>query len=90
MTSLSRLIIELPATGGVVPTYSLSTMKLIRYVSGFDFVVLVCEAIFCAFIVYFLVEEVCELIRWRLLYFYAFWTYIDLCVIGVSLVWELV
>lgn len=81
-----RLILELPATGGVVPSYSLSTMKLIRYVSTFDYFVLVCEAIFCAFIIYYIVEEALELLRWRFYYFCSFWTYIDLAVIGVGYV----
>ncbi len=51
---------ELPATGGVVPTYVMRPAKLIRYVSTFDYFILVCEIIFAVFIAYYIVEEAIE------------------------------
>ena len=55
-----RLVAELPATGGVIPTYSLSTVKLIRYVTGMDYFVMACEIFIVLFIVYYAIEEILE------------------------------
>jgi len=50
----------LPATGGVVPSWNLRTVKLLRYVTPADYFVLACEIIFCLFIVYYCIEEAIE------------------------------
>ena len=55
-----RLVVEYPATGGAFPSYTVRTVKLLRYVSAMDFFVLTCECIFCLFIVYYIVEEILE------------------------------
>jgi len=55
-----RLLVEYPATGGAIPTYTVRTVKLLRYVSSMDFFILACECIFCIFIVYYIVEEILE------------------------------
>ena len=52
----------MPATGGVVPTYVMRPVKLLRYVSTFDYFILVCEIAFGAFILYYFVEEAIEVI----------------------------
>jgi len=57
---MCRLVAELPATGGVVPSWSLSTVKLLRYVTPGDYFVLACEIIFMLFIVYYMIEEAIE------------------------------
>jgi len=50
----------LPATGGVVPSWQLRTVKLLRYVTPMDYFVLACEIIFMLFIVYYTIEEAIE------------------------------
>ena len=70
---MCRLIFELPAAGGVIPTTQFYTLRLIRYVDAFDYVVgpggggitvadrfqvLVCEGLFCAFTIFFILEQV--------------------------------
>lgn len=57
-----RLAFELPATGGVTPSYVVRPVKLIRYVSAFDYFILACEFIFCVFIVYYTIEEIIEVV----------------------------
>lgn len=57
-----RIIFELPASGGVVTSFSIKPLKLIRYVSIMDYVVLVCEGIFCFFLFYYTIEEIIEVI----------------------------
>jgi polycystin 2 len=55
-----RLVFEMPATGGVVPSYMVRPVKLLRYVSLTDYVILACEGIFLLFLVYYSVEEFLE------------------------------
>jgi hypothetical protein len=81
-----RLVFEMPATGGVVPTYSIRPVKLIRYVSGFDYFILVCEIIFCAYILYYFIEEAIEIKKHKLSYFKAVWNILDVVIIAVSIV----
>lgn len=50
----------MPATGGVTPSYVIRSVKLIRYVTPFDYFILVCEFIFCGFVVYYFIEEFIE------------------------------
>lgn len=40
---VAKLVAEFLPTGGVLPTFSLRTIKLIRYVSDYDYFILVCE-----------------------------------------------
>jgi len=60
MVCWCRLVAELPATGGVVPSWTLRTVKLLRYVTPSDYFVLACEIIFMLFIVYYCIEEAIE------------------------------
>ena len=60
-------------------------MKLLRYVTAFDIFVLVCEGIFCAFILYYIIEEIIEIWKHRLSYFKSFWNILDVLVICIAL-----
>ena len=53
-------MIEFPATGGAIPSWTFRTVKLIRYVSAGDYFVLACECLFALFIFYYIIEEVIE------------------------------
>jgi len=53
-------VVEYPATGGAFPSYTVRTVKLLRYVTPKDFFILGCECIFGLFIVYYIVEEILE------------------------------
>jgi len=44
-------------------------VKLIRYVTSFDYFVLACEIIFILFIIYYTIEEILE-VRLTLLFFF--------------------
>lgn len=80
-----RLLCEFPATGGVISSWTLRTVKLIRYVSTFDDVVMACECIFVLFIAYYIVEEALEIKRHRWSYFPSFWSILDLLIIAISI-----
>lgn len=81
--SFHRLVVEFPATGGVIPSWQIRTVKLIHYVSNWDFFIIGCEIIFCVFIFYYMVEEVLELHIHRLHYLSSIWNILDLVVILV-------
>lgn len=55
-----RLLVEFPATGGALTSWQFRTVKLLRYVTGWDYFVLACECIFVVFLVYYTIEEVLE------------------------------
>ncbi|KAF3827839.1 hypothetical protein GH733_001074 [Mirounga leonina] len=81
-----RLVVEFPATGGAIPSWQIRTVKLIRYVSNWDFFIIGCEIIFCIFILYYVVEEILELHIHRLRYLSSIWNILDLVVILLSIV----
>ncbi|CAF3336661.1 unnamed protein product [Rotaria socialis] len=79
-----ELIVEFPASGGAVASKSFSTVKLIRYVSSMDYFVLACEILFIIFTVYYTVEEVLEIMRFKLYYFKTIWNILDVVIILIS------
>uniref|UniRef100_A0A8D2EIR7 Polycystin-2 n=1 Tax=Theropithecus gelada TaxID=9565 RepID=A0A8D2EIR7_THEGE len=76
-----RLLVEFPATGGVIPSWQFQPLKLIRYVTTFDFFLAACEIIFCFFILYYVVEEILEIRIHKLHYFRSFWNCLDVVII---------
>uniref|UniRef100_Q13563-5 Isoform 5 of Polycystin-2 n=1 Tax=Homo sapiens TaxID=9606 RepID=Q13563-5 len=81
-----RLLVEFPATGGVIPSWQFQPLKLIRYVTTFDFFLAACEIIFCFFIFYYVVEEILEIRIHKLHYFRSFWNCLDVVIVVLSVV----
>jgi len=81
-----RLLVEFPATGGAIPSWTFRTVKLIRYVTVGDYFIMACEAIFVLFILYYMVEEAIEIKKHKLSYFKSFWNILDILVILISIV----
>lgn len=82
--AVCKLVFEFPSTGGVITTAEFHSLRLIRFLEAFDWFILACEILVYIFIVYYIVEEVREIIYFRLAYFTKFWTYIDWTIIMVS------
>lgn len=78
-------MVEFPATGGAIPSWQIRTVKLIRYVSVWDFFIVACEIVFCVFIFYYVVEEILELRIHKLQYFTSIWNILDVVVILVRI-----
>lgn len=55
-----RIVVEVPASGSLVLNSDFRSVKLLRYVTPFDYFVLVCECAFLLFIAYYVVEEIME------------------------------
>ncbi|EHB02889.1 Polycystic kidney disease 2-like 1 protein [Heterocephalus glaber] len=82
----TALMVEFPATGGAIPFWQIRIVKLIHYVSNWDFFIIGCKIVFCIFIFYYGVEEILELHLHRLYYFTSIWNIVDLVVILLSIV----
>uniref|UniRef100_A0A5F7ZNH5 Polycystin-2 n=1 Tax=Macaca mulatta TaxID=9544 RepID=A0A5F7ZNH5_MACMU len=82
----TALLVEFPATGGVIPSWQFQPLKLIRYVTTFDFFLAACEIIFCFFILYYVVEEILEIRIHKLHYFRSFWNCLDVVIVVLSVV----
>lgn len=78
-----RLLVEFPATGGVLTSWQFQTVRLIRYLSSWDYFVGLCEVAFGLFILYYIVEEVLEIRIHRLHYFRSLWNCLDVLIIVV-------
>ncbi|XP_072484571.1 polycystin-2-like protein 1 isoform X2 [Notamacropus eugenii] len=81
----TALVVEFPATGGAVPSWQIRTVKLIRYVSSWDFFIVGCEILFCIFIFYYVVEEALELRIHKFHYLSSVWNILDMVVILLSI-----
>lgn len=82
--NIGKFIIELPATGGVVTTYRLLTLKFIRYVTAFDYFILACEFLFVCFILKFTIDEVLEIRELGWSYLTRPWDLLDLLILAIS------
>ncbi|CAL9688200.1 unnamed protein product [Knipowitschia caucasica] len=86
MFCVIRLVVEFPATGGAIPSYQIRTVRLIRYITKWDFFILGCEMVFCVFILYYMVEEILELRIHKFSYFGSIWNILDIVVILLAVV----
>lgn len=77
-------MVEFPATGGAIPSYQIRTVRLIRYITTWDYFILGCEIVFCVFIFYYVVEEILELRIHKFSYFNSIWNILDIIVIMAS------
>ncbi|KFQ06468.1 Polycystin-2, partial [Haliaeetus albicilla] len=81
-----RLLVEFPATGGLVTSWQFQPVRLIQYISTFDFFLVACEMAFCLFVLYYMVEEILEIHIHRLHYFRSLWNCLDILIIVLSVV----
>ncbi|XP_070614130.1 polycystin-2-like isoform X2 [Erythrolamprus reginae] len=80
-----RLLVEFPPTGGLLTSWQFQPVKLIHYISTFDFFLAACEIVFCFFVIYYVVEEILEIHIHRLFYFRSLWNCLDVLIITLSL-----
>ncbi|XP_048364710.1 polycystin-2 [Sphaerodactylus townsendi] len=79
-----RLLVEFAPTGGLVTSWQFQPVKLIHYISSFDFFLAACKIVFCLFILYYVVEEILEIHIHRLYYFRSLWNCLDVLIIVLS------
>ncbi|XP_059928483.1 polycystin-2-like protein 1 [Gadus macrocephalus] len=86
MFCVIRLLVEFPASGGAIPSYQIRTVKLIRYITYWDYFILGCECVFCLFILYYIVEEILELRIHKCSYFKSVWNILDVVIIMLAII----
>ncbi|XP_013927399.1 PREDICTED: polycystic kidney disease 2-like 2 protein [Thamnophis sirtalis] len=79
-----RLTMEFPATGGIIPSWQFHSVKLLRYVTYYDYFLASCEVIFCLFIFTFLIQEFIKMRKLKGDYFRNAWNWLDMLLLLVS------
>ncbi|XP_051019817.1 polycystic kidney disease 2-like 2 protein [Acomys russatus] len=84
-----RLVAEFPATGGLLTSWHIYSVKLLRYVTYYDYFIASCEVIFCIFLFVFIMQELKKLNEFKSAYFKSIWNWLEmlllaLCFLAVS------
>nr|KAF6448369.1 polycystin 2 like 2, transient receptor potential cation channel [Rousettus aegyptiacus] len=73
-----RLVAEFPATGGVLTSWQFYSVKLLRYVSYYDYFIASCEITFCIFLIVFTAQEAKKIKEFKSAYFKSIWNWLEL------------
>ncbi|XP_010386376.1 polycystic kidney disease 2-like 2 protein isoform X3 [Rhinopithecus roxellana] len=73
-----RLVAEFPATGGILTSWQFYSVKLLRYVSYYDYFIASCEITFCIFLFVFTTQEVKKIKEFKSAYFKSIWNWLEL------------
>ncbi len=79
-----RLAWEFSVSGGIVTSWSIRAVRLLRYIDTFDFVVFGFEIVFIIFTLYYTIQEFIEV--WKLgpiEYLCDPWSYLDVVILIV-------
>uniref|UniRef100_A0A8B9PJW7 Polycystin 2 like 2, transient receptor potential cation channel n=1 Tax=Apteryx owenii TaxID=8824 RepID=A0A8B9PJW7_APTOW len=80
-----RLVVEFPATGGVLTSSHIYSVKLLRYVTYYDYFLASCEITFCLFVITFIIQAAIKIAKLKTEYFRSVWNWLDILVVMVSL-----
>ncbi|XP_065591144.1 polycystin-2-like protein 2 [Cyrtonyx montezumae] len=80
-----RLVVEFPATGGALTSSQMHSVKLLRYISYYDYFLASCEVAFCLFILKLIIQEAIKMKRLKMEYFRSAWNWLDMLLIVVSI-----
>ncbi|XP_022281050.1 polycystin-2-like protein 2 isoform X7 [Canis lupus baileyi] len=73
-----RLAAEFPATGGIITSWQFYSVKLLRYVSYYDYIIASCEITFCIFLIVFTTQEAQKIREFKSAYFKSVWNWLEL------------
>ncbi|CAF1336506.1 unnamed protein product [Adineta steineri] len=76
-----KFLTEFLPTGGLLPQYRVEPITFQVFISSFQ---LICTIIYMIFIIYHIIIEIKSFFRIKFSYFYNFWSYIDIGIIGCS------
>ncbi|XP_065681237.1 uncharacterized protein LOC105847748 isoform X2 [Hydra vulgaris] len=82
--SMVTMILELPASGGVIPNFSILTFKLYASTKGTGVAMLGSQILFIIIMFVFAIRECCVLYRTGWKYFLEFWNLIEIALILLS------
>ncbi|XP_030360016.1 polycystic kidney disease 2-like 2 protein [Strigops habroptila] len=80
-----KLVVEFPATGGAFTSIHIYSVKLLRYITRYDYFLASCEIIFCLFIITFIIQEAIKIVKLKREYFRSGWSWLDLMLLMVSI-----
>ncbi|KAM9226579.1 polycystin-2-like protein 2 [Leptosomus discolor] len=80
-----KLVVEFPATGGALTSSHIYSVKLLRYITYYDYFLASCEISFCLFIVIFIIQEATKIVKMKEKYFRSVWNWLDLLLLVVSI-----
>ncbi|KAM5298205.1 polycystin-2-like protein 2 [Ctenodactylus gundi] len=81
-----RLVAEFPATGGLLTSWQLYSVKLLRYVSYYDYFLASCEITFCIFLIIFTTQELRKMKESKSAYFKSIWNWLELLLLVLCFV----
>ncbi|XP_055668357.1 polycystic kidney disease 2-like 2 protein [Falco peregrinus] len=79
-----RLVVEFPATGGALTSSHIYSVKLLRYITYYDYFLASCEVTFCLFIITFIIHKAIKIVKLKKEYFRSAWNWLDLLLLVVS------
>ncbi|XP_054850723.1 polycystic kidney disease 2-like 2 protein [Eublepharis macularius] len=80
-----RLVLEFPATGGVLPSWQIYSVKLLRYTTYYDYFLAFCEVIFCLFIFSYIIQESIKMKILKEEYIKNAWNWLEILLLLLSL-----
>ncbi|NXE04016.1 PK2L2 protein, partial [Lophotis ruficrista] len=80
-----KLVVEFPATGGAFTSSRIYSVKLLRYVTYYDYFLASCEVAFCLFIITFIIQQAIKMVKLKKKYFRSAWNWLDLLLLVVSI-----
>ncbi|KAF6209373.1 hypothetical protein GE061_015120 [Apolygus lucorum] len=79
-----KLVFEIIPSGGVVTSSHIYALKLLRYVAKWDYFIFGCEIIFTLFAIYYLIEEINQIVILKEYYLTNWWNILDLIIVLFS------
>nr|KAF6347180.1 polycystin 2 like 2, transient receptor potential cation channel [Pipistrellus kuhlii] len=73
-----RLVAEFPATGGILTSWQIYSVKFLKYVSNYDYFIAVCEIAFFIFFIIFIIQEGIKMIKFKFAYFKSIGNWLEL------------
>ncbi|XP_010070750.1 PREDICTED: polycystic kidney disease 2-like 2 protein, partial [Pterocles gutturalis] len=80
-----KLVVEFPATGSALTSSHIYSVKLLRYITYYDYFLAACEITFCLFIILFIIQEAIQIAKLKKEYFRSAWNWLDLLLLVVSI-----
>eukprot|EP00118_Oscarella_pearsei_P013529 m.109041 g.109041 ORF g.109041 m.109041 type:complete len:797 (+) comp37336_c0_seq2:145-2535(+) len=81
-----KLVVEFPPSGGAFASSTLWSIKLLRYVTSYDYFVMACEILFVIATIYYTIEEILEAAIGRMKYLKSIWNWLDILMLLLSYV----
>ncbi|XP_066132876.1 polycystin-2-like protein 2 [Saccopteryx bilineata] len=76
-----RLVAEFPATGGVFTSWQFYSVKLLTFVSYYDYFIASCEITFLIFLIIYTIQEGKKIKEFKSVYFKSLWNWLELLIV---------